>query len=251
MVSIPMKGFSLTKPLHAPSEIDLSIALPLVPGLFSCSRSRLTILTGVTYQWPEMSCSPEDKAISEIKHDVLASTMRSSATFYSIVFAGATHNAFAHTGLEVTRENKILRLAYKTHAIEALKNEIRSLSGKASDELLLCMFTLGTHGSGDTLAPRPGRTNDSTLITAQSFAFYGHMNWETAHFDAMRVLIEQRGGFHTVQPVYLSNAIALYVSFFPKEEHRQMTNLETGRTFSWPSKISAHHTIPYEYQHLY
>ncbi|KAI1629914.1 hypothetical protein EDD37DRAFT_75126 [Exophiala viscosa] len=163
----------------------------------------------VSYQWPVFSCSMAAGAISEIKHTVLASAMRSQAAFYTIVFAGAAHNAFAHTGMAITRENKILRLTYKTHAIKALNNEISSLKGYVSDELLLCMVMLGAHGSGDTLSPRPSRTNESSLLTAQNFHFYGHMHWETAHWDAVKHMVQQRGGLHTVRLDYLSNIIAL------------------------------------------
>lgn len=141
--------------------------------------------------------------------------MRSSSAFYAVAFAGAAHNAFAHTGLEITRESKMLRLTYKTRAIEALNKEINSLQGPASDDLLLSMVTLGIHGSGDTLAPRKQATNDSALSTAQHFHFYGYMNWETTHLNAIRVMVEQRGGFQTIQLEFLSNIIALYVCSGP------------------------------------
>lgn len=112
--------------------------------------------------------------------------------------------------MEITRENKILRLTYKTHAIKALNQEISSLQGHVSDELLFSMVMLGAHGSGDTLAPRPSQTSDSSLLTAQNFHYYGHMQRETAHLDAVRHMVQQRGGLHTVRLDYLSNLIALY-----------------------------------------
>lgn len=167
----------------------------------------------VSYQWPVFSCSIAATAISEIKHTILASAMRSPAAFYTIVFAGATHNAFAHTGMQITRENQVLRLTYKTHAIKALSQEISCMQTAVSDELLLCMVTLGFHGSGDTLMPRSQAANDSPLLVAQNFHFYGHMDWETAHFNAIKVMIKQRGGFHTIEQEFLSNAIALLVAF--------------------------------------
>ncbi len=163
----------------------------------------------VSYQWPVFSCSIAATAISDIKHTILESAMRSPAAFYTIVYAGAAHNAFAHTGMQVTRENQILRLTYKMHAIKALSQEISRLQSDIPDELLLCMVTLGAHGSGDTLLPRPYRTADSSLLTAQNFHYYGHMDWETAHLNAVRILVEQRGGFHTIKQEFLSNVIAL------------------------------------------
>ncbi|KAJ9640592.1 hypothetical protein H2204_003220 [Knufia peltigerae] len=166
----------------------------------------------LSHQWPVFSCSVAAGAISEIKHTILESAMRSPAAFYTIVFAGATHNAFAHTGMPVTRENQVLRLTYKTHAIKALNREISSrmhATTSVSDELLLCMVTLGFHGSGDTLMPRSQATDDSPLLVAQNFHFYGHMDWEMAHFNAVKVMIRQRGGFHTIEQEFLSNVIAL------------------------------------------
>ncbi|KAK7890698.1 hypothetical protein LTR67_007907 [Exophiala xenobiotica] len=164
----------------------------------------------LSYQWPVFSCSIAATAISDIKHTILESAMRSPAAFYTIVYAGATHSAFAHTGMQVTRENQILRLTYKMHAIKALSQEISRLQSEdVPDELLLCMVTLGAHGSGDTLLPRPHRTADSSLLTAQNFHYYGHMDWETAHLSAVRVLVDQRGGFHTIKQEFLSNVIAV------------------------------------------
>ncbi|KIW09787.1 hypothetical protein PV08_11887 [Exophiala spinifera] len=163
----------------------------------------------VSHQWPVFSCSIAATAISEIKHTILASAMRSPAVFYTIVFAGATHNAFAHTGMQITRENQVLRLTYKTHAIRALNQEISRTQKSVSDELLLCMVTLGFHGSGETLMPRAQAANDSPLLVAQNFHFYGHMDWETAHLNAVKTMIKQRGGFHTIEQEFLSNVIAL------------------------------------------
>lgn len=140
--------------------------------------------------------------------------MHSPAAFYTIIFAGATHNAFSRAGVSIPNENKMLRLSYKTQAIKELNREVQNLQGNAPDELLLCIITLAAHGSGEQLNPPTKEENTSPLATAQNFQYYGMMRWETAHLNAIRVLIKQKGGLHTVKMPGLANAIGLYVSPF-------------------------------------
>lgn len=147
--------------------------------------------------------------MGNIKNAVLQCAMHSPAAFYTIVFAGATHNAFAHTGMDVPNHNKMLRLSYKTQAIKELNHEVQALKGHASDELLLCIITLAAHGSGDALTPPAVEESTSPLASAQNFQYYGRMTWETAHLKAIRVLIEQKGGLHTIKMPGLANAIGL------------------------------------------
>lgn len=150
--------------------------------------------------------------MGNIKNAILKCAMSSPASFYSIVFAGATHNAFVHVDGDIPKENLTLRLAFKTQAIKALSDEINSLKGDPSDELLLAIITLGVHGSGETLKPpeKPKRAL-SPLATAQNFQYYGGMRWESAHIEAVRHMVEQKGGLHNLGLPGLANAIALYV----------------------------------------
>lgn len=165
----------------------------------------------ISYQWPVFSTSKTVVAVGNIKNAVLACAMSSPASFYTIIFAGATHNAYAHAGMDISRENKMLRLNYKLQAIKALNSEIQALKGEPSDELLLCMITLAAHGSGEQLAP-PKRAHSSPLATAQNFEYYGNMRWEMAHLTAIGLLIGRRGGLHKVKMPGLANAIELYVT---------------------------------------
>jgi len=138
--------------------------------------------------------------------------MSSPASFYTIIFAGATHNAFSHTEGDIPKENITLRLAFKTQAIKALGKEITSLKGDPSDELLLAIITLGVHGSGETLKPAQAPKRPlSPLAKAQNFQYYGNMRWESAHIEAVRHMVKQKGGLHKIGLPGLANAIALYV----------------------------------------
>lgn len=138
--------------------------------------------------------------------------MSSPASFYAIVFAGATHNAFVHENGAIPKENITLRLAFKTQAIKALSEEINALQGDPSDELLLAIITLGVHGSGETLEPpQKPKKPLSPLATAQNFQYYGGMSWESAHIEAVRHMVGKKGGLHRLGMPGLANAIALYV----------------------------------------
>ncbi len=165
-----------------------------------------------SYQWPVFSTSKTNASVANIKHAVFSSAMVSPASFYTIIFAGATHNAYAHTGMDVPRENKMLRLSYKFQAIKAVNEEIKALKGEPSDDLLLSMITLAAHGNGEQLEP-PGKAPKSLLATAQNFDYYGTIRWELAHYHAIAPLIERKGGLHAVKIPGLANALELYAAF--------------------------------------
>ena len=136
--------------------------------------------------------------------------MSSPASFYTIIFAGATHNAFSHAATTIPKENITLRLAFKTQAIKAMNEEIQALRGDPSDELLLAIITLGVHGTGESLVPPEKPTTPlSPLATAQNFQYYGCMTWETAHIEAVRHMVKQKGGLGKINMPGLANAIAL------------------------------------------
>lgn len=136
--------------------------------------------------------------------------MTSPASFYTIIFAGATHSAFVHTDMDVTTENRMLRLSYKFQALKALKAEIQALDGEPSDELLLSMVALSAHGSGELLNP-PKNATSSALANAQNFQYYGNMKFEMAHLKALALLLEQKGGLKNVKLPGLAAAIELCV----------------------------------------
>ncbi|OQU96040.1 hypothetical protein CLAIMM_02179 isoform 3 [Cladophialophora immunda] len=137
--------------------------------------------------------------------------MHSPATFWSIIFAGATHDAYLQGEADTPSRNRTLRLSYKTQAIRELNREIQELQGPASDELLLAIVTLAAHGSGEQVDPPSQEENLSALQSVQSFQYYGRMQKEAAHLKAICHLVYQKGGLHTVKMPGLANALALYV----------------------------------------
>ncbi len=135
--------------------------------------------------------------------------MQSPAAFWSIIFAGATHNAYLQRGIDAPSRDRTLRLFYKTNAIKELNREIQTLQGAASDELLLAIITMAAHGSGEQLDPPSKEEALSALEAVQNFQYYGRMHWERAHLIAIAHLVHQKGGLHTVKMPGLANAIGL------------------------------------------
>lgn len=137
--------------------------------------------------------------------------MTSKATMYTIVFAGATHNAFRHVGMEASNNNQLLRISYKTQAIAELRKALNDLRGPVSEELLMCIITLAAHGSGEELSPPSVEEYEaaSPLSKAQDFHYYAAMRWEEAHLEAIQKLIIARGGLLSIRTPGLLGAIVL------------------------------------------
>jgi hypothetical protein len=144
-----------------------------------------------------------------IKSAVLAGAMQSPAAFWTTIFAGATHNSYLLGGHDPTGREKTLRLSYKTHAITALNSEIQSLEGPASDELLLAIITLATHGSDEHVNSPTEEASLSPLASVHNFQYYSGMDWEEAHLKAVVHLVYQKGGLHSIKMPGLANAIGL------------------------------------------
>lgn len=168
-------------------------------------------IAAISEQWKVFVASSSIADQNRIRHSVLANCMASKATMYTIVFAGATHNAFLHAGTEASRHNQILRTSYKTRAIAELRKALNDLRGPATEELLMCIITLAAHGSGDEL--RPPSVNEfeaaSPLSKAQDFHYYAAMRWEEAHLEAIHRFIDARGGLSSIDTPGLFGAIML------------------------------------------
>ncbi|KIW94709.1 uncharacterized protein Z519_04686 [Cladophialophora bantiana CBS 173.52] len=204
------------------SNLESGIALclahyPVAPEAVNAS---LSSAAAVSKQWRIMSSSRTMLSEGTIKTALLACAMHSPAAFWSIIFAGATHNAYLLGEADAPGRNRALRLSYKTQAIRELNREIQELQGPASDELLLAIITLASHGSGEQLNPPSQEENLSALQSVQSFQYYGRMQKETAHLKAICHLVYQKGGLHTVKMPGLANALALADTFYSFQDMR-------------------------------
>ncbi|OAG45406.1 hypothetical protein AYO21_00040 [Fonsecaea monophora] len=201
-------------------EAGISLCLAHYPVAPGAAASSLIRPTAASKQWTIASSSNSVLSEGTIKTALLACAMQSRAAFWSIIFAGATHNAYIQGETGNPSRNRTLLLSYKTQAIRELNVEIQELQGPVSDELLLAIITLAAHGSGEQLEPPPQGENLSALQSVQSFQYYGRMQSEAAHLKAICHLVYQKGGLHTVKMPGLANALALADIFYAFQDMR-------------------------------
>lgn len=134
----------------------------------------------------------------------------SSATYmYCLVFAGATHHALSRCGTEVSQENIMLRLNYKTRALRSMCLDIESAGSEVSIEAMKTMLLLSSHGAAEKLQPLPVAENDRPLATAHMLDFYSRLPFEWAHLNAVFALVKQRGGLAAVPQSSLALAVSM------------------------------------------
>ena len=187
----------------------MTLCLAHYPVTKEASGVSLTPNPATSKQWRVFSSSQSVSSTGTVKTAVLACAMQSPAAFWSIIFAGATHNAYLQQREDAPSSNRTLRLSYKTAAIKDLNREIQALQGPASDELLLAIITMAAHGSGEHLNRPSNEEKLSALQSVQNFQYYGRMRRENAHLKAICHLVYQKGGLHTIKMPGLANAIGL------------------------------------------
>ena len=141
--------------------------------------------------------------------------MTTPLAWYTVIFAGSTHNAFQYRLGYSPKFNEVLRLTYRCKAIGCLKEEISKSNGLASDAMLLSMVALAAHGGGEVPAfPNLKKSwTVSSMSTAHNIDYYGGMETAWAHMNAIQHLIARRGGLHRIKMKAAAIAIQLYDAF--------------------------------------
>ncbi len=137
--------------------------------------------------------------------------MTEPVSFYTIVFASATYHSFRNIMKGTVVHDETLRLSYQTQALKLMIDAIKRSSGYASDELLLSIVTLAAHGGSRRHPFTASTQNDMPFANVPNISYYGSMQCEWAHLQALYFLVHQRGGLQEIKLSGLANAIALYV----------------------------------------
>ena len=159
--------------------------------------------------------SSDQAGLNSLKAEVMGCAMNEPVAWFTVIFAGATHNAFNH-GMEYSPKfNNLLRLTYKDKAIRCLIEGISKSDGVASDGMLLSMVTLAAHGKGEVPAriSLNKRWTTSSLSRAHDVDYYGGMETAWAHMDALQTLVARRGGLDRVKLRAAAIAVQLYDVF--------------------------------------
>ena len=163
----------------------------------------------VSYRWSAFSPSQAIVSMLQNKRGMLSCALNSPLCFYTLVFSGSSHNAFYQYEGPPTNSDALFRLTYKTKAIKMLREEIERSDGHVSDEILLCMILLASQANSEKRA-QPEHTSNYPLSTEQDAQHPLTNEWEWSHMMALRRLITQRGGLHTIKIYGLAFAIASF-----------------------------------------
>ena len=131
----------------------------------------------------------------------MLSAMASPFTLYAIIYSGACYQSFFG---EKTKQSEMLRLQSKNQALKHLREAMQQANGIVSDEMLLTISLLAIHGS-----VRPRLHPRSSLPLYRDNEFYASVEVERTHLQALRMLVDQRGGLASLALHGLADMIAM------------------------------------------
>ena len=138
--------------------------------------------------------------------------MTEPVSFYTIVFASATYHSYRNAEKGTVEHDEASRLSYQAQALKLMIDAIKKSNGYASDELLLSVVTLAAHGGSRSVQSMEFKQNNLPWANLPNVDYYGSMQCELAHLQALYFLVHRRGGLQNIKLSGLANAIALYVS---------------------------------------
>jgi hypothetical protein len=185
-----MLGASRRDPFNSACETDVSLYVHEM------------LDHAVSYQWSEFRLSDDMAGLNAARAEIMQSVMQSKVAWYSVIFAGATHNAYQHGGRGVTKENEQLRLHYKSKALRALMDDIARSGDSVSEQTLLSMITMASHGSGETLRGTNNLKRQDAPFLCQprhDVDYYAAMDTGLEHINALYAIVDKRGGLRSIK----------------------------------------------------
>ncbi|EXJ58433.1 hypothetical protein A1O7_05858 [Cladophialophora yegresii CBS 114405] len=168
----------------------------------------------ISYQWSEFRLSDDGAGLNAPKAEIMQSVMKSPQAWYAVIFAGATHDAYQHGAFGAPKQNEQLRLYYKTKAIEALLEDIAQNADMVSEETLLSMIVLASHGTGEKLRGADSAKRRDLRLPfvphVHGVEYYSAMDTGSEHLNAVYSLVDKRGGLRSIRLRSLAICIQLY-----------------------------------------
>ncbi|OAP64276.1 hypothetical protein AYL99_00248 [Fonsecaea erecta] len=155
----------------------------------------------ISCHWTELCLSDGGGGQNAARAEIMQSVIHCPITWYTIVFAGATHNAYQYGGRGTTKQNEQLRLAYKTKAIRSLLDYIQQNGDNVSEEALLGITTLASHGTGENLRGHDAykRQKLPFLSHLHDVDYYANMDTGMEHLNAVYAIVDRWGGLRTLK----------------------------------------------------
>ncbi|KAH0837411.1 hypothetical protein FOPE_05018 [Fonsecaea pedrosoi] len=154
----------------------------------------------ITCHWTEM-CLSDGGGVSAARTEIMQSVIHCPVTWYTIVFAGATHNAYQYGDRGTTKQNEQLRLTYKSKAIRSLLDYIQENGDNVSEEALLGIITLASHGTGENLKGHESYKRQTLpfLSHLHDVDYYANMDTGMEHLNAVYAIVDRWGGLRTLR----------------------------------------------------
>ncbi|ETN38187.1 uncharacterized protein HMPREF1541_06218 [Cyphellophora europaea CBS 101466] len=170
----------------------------------------------LTYQWPIFKFVNPNLTYQDMKTHIGHRLRVSQTSFYTTIFAAATHFALSRVGGEAPHPISMLRLEYKDRALRMMMADIKSTGQNMPDEMMHAIFALASYSSAERILPMPSRDLKNPLATSFDLDVYSRTPVEQAHIRALFQLLKQRGGLRTVQRPGFATVVGLYVSGLSK-----------------------------------
>lgn len=110
-----------------------------------------------------------------------------------------------------------VRLYHKIQTIRLLKDELEHPEKICLDDVILAVLALSANEIetvANNVKERVQSPFHSPLKSVQWLDVYGSISHIKAHVEAMRALIDQRGGLKQIQLDGLADVVALFVPYF-------------------------------------
>lgn len=165
----------------------------------------------MSYQWPIFSFVNPGLTVDMMKKEVTRRLNASQASFYTVIYAAATHYALSRVGEQASNQNQVLRLNYKDRALKMLRESLVNSGSEMPLEILQAMFAMTSYGSGtaEHIAPMKSRDMKNPLAVSFDLDVYSRIPPEMAHVRALYHMINQRGGLRSLSRPGFAQVISL------------------------------------------
>lgn len=154
----------------------------------------------LNYQWPIFSFVNPTLSYESMKQYIGHRLKVSQTSFYTVIYAAATHYALSRVGHEASPANQMLRLNYKDRALKMMIADIKNRGQDISMENLAAMFAMSAYGKGASLNIPPMKARDMKNPLAVTFDLdvYSRIPAEMAHFRALSQSLIGKGGLASI-----------------------------------------------------
>lgn len=211
--------FSLLDVLSASHDDPFSSA-----AIGNVSRTVRQILHhAVMHQWTMFATPTSITDTTIVKRDLMSYALNDIAAYKAMVYAGASHQAFARSRPEDSDHLDPGRLRLKHDVVRALLDAIRQVgTGTIPDELLVAVVVMASHGSGEMVKKEDLGLfrHRRSLIPILDAEYYGALDVGIEHVSALFDLVTRKGGVASIRSPVLRVAILRTDVLFAYREFR-------------------------------